>query len=88
MERTINWPDSCIVCAVRQERRKEVMPPGMFGNLKPPAFHLKNPEMQDAYRIFNQNCELVSQLPNILLHHLPDSGYARCQYIFELDCLQ
>lgn len=33
MEGTINWLDSCIVCAVRQERRKEGMPPGMFGSL-------------------------------------------------------
>ncbi len=33
MEGTINWLDSCIVCAVRQERRKEGMPSGMFGSL-------------------------------------------------------
>lgn len=35
MEETINWLDSGIVCAARQERRKEGMPPGMFGSLKP-----------------------------------------------------
>lgn len=34
MEETINWLDSGIVCAARQERRKEGMPPGMFGSLK------------------------------------------------------
>ena len=28
-----------------------------------PASHLKNPALQDSYRIFNQDCELVSQLP-------------------------
>ena len=28
-----------------------------------PASHLKNPALQDFYRIFNQDCELVSQLP-------------------------
>lgn len=33
MEETINWLDSGIVCAARQERRKEGMPPGMFGSL-------------------------------------------------------
>ena len=33
-EETISWLDSCIVCAGRQERRKESMPPGMFGSLK------------------------------------------------------
>lgn len=30
----MNWLDSCIIYAGRQERRKEGMPPGMFGNLK------------------------------------------------------
>jgi len=30
----INRLDSCIVCAGRQERRKESMLPGMFGSLK------------------------------------------------------
>ena len=28
-----------------------------------PLFHLKNPAMQDFYRSFNRDCELVSQLP-------------------------
>ena len=28
-----------------------------------PAPHFKNPALQDSYRIFNQDCELVSQLP-------------------------
>ena len=28
-----------------------------------PASHLKNPALRDSYRIFNQDCELVSQLP-------------------------
>lgn len=28
-----------------------------------PASHLKNPALQDSYHIFNQDCELVSQLP-------------------------
>ena len=28
-----------------------------------PLFHLKNPTMQDFYRSFNRDCELVSQLP-------------------------
>jgi hypothetical protein len=28
-----------------------------------PASHLRNPALQDSYRIFNQDCELVSQLP-------------------------
>lgn len=30
-----------------------------------PLFHLKNPTMQDFYRSFNRDCELVSQLPII-----------------------
>ena len=30
-----------------------------------PLFHLKNPAMQDFYRSFNRDCELVSQLPTI-----------------------
>ncbi len=34
VQTSIFWLDSCIVCAVRQERRKEGMPPGMFGSLK------------------------------------------------------
>ena len=34
MKGTINWLDSCIVCAVRQERRKEGMPLGMFGSVE------------------------------------------------------
>ena len=42
------------------------------------------------YFIFNKKkCRVyaafgVSQTPSILLHHLPDSGYARCQYIYFL----
>lgn len=32
-----------------------------------PLFHLKNPAMQDFYRIFNQDCELVSQLPIVFI---------------------
>jgi len=31
-----------------------------------PASHLKNPALQDSYHIFNQDCELVSQLPTVL----------------------
>ena len=31
--------------------------------LMSPASHLKNPALQDSYHIFNQDCELVSQLP-------------------------
>ena len=34
-------------------------------NLETSAFYLNNPAMQDYYRIFNQDCELVSQLPII-----------------------
>jgi len=34
-----------------------------------PLFHLKNPAMQDFYRIFNRDCELVSQLPIYLDEH-------------------
>jgi len=30
-----------------------------------PLFHLKNPAMQDFYRSFNRDCELVSQLPTL-----------------------
>lgn len=41
MEETINWLDSGIVCAARQERRKEGMPPGMFGSLKKNNLFLK-----------------------------------------------
>ena len=36
--------------------------------LMSPASHLKNPALQDSYRIFNQDCELVSQLPNICIN--------------------
>lgn len=33
-----------------------------------PASHLRNPALQDSYRIFNQDCELVSQLPiNVIM---------------------
>ena len=32
-------------------------------NLMSPASHLTNLALQDSYRIFNQDCELVSQLP-------------------------
>jgi len=28
------------------------------------TFHSKNPAMQDSILVFNQDCELVSQLPN------------------------
>lgn len=34
------------------------------------TFHLKNPAMQDSYRIFNQDCELVSQLPKVVFADL------------------
>ena len=29
------------------------------------TFHPKNPALQDSILVFNQDCELVSQLPNI-----------------------
>ena len=32
-------------------------------NLETLTFHLKNPALQDSYRIFSRDCELVSQLP-------------------------
>ena len=35
-----------------------------------PASHLKNPALQDSYRIFNQDCELVSQLPKESISNL------------------
>lgn len=43
------------------------------------TFHPKNPAMQDSILVFNQDCELVSQLPNIKdpkdCHHLiPDEN--------------
>ena len=28
------------------------------------VFHTKNPALQDSILVFNQDCELVSQLPN------------------------
>ena len=28
------------------------------------TFHSKNPALQDSILVFNQDCELVSQLPN------------------------
>lgn len=31
------------------------------------TFHPKNPALQDSILVFNQDCELVSQLPNILI---------------------
>ena len=34
-----------------------------------PASHLRNPALQDSYRIFNQDCELVSQLPIVYLKY-------------------
>lgn len=30
------------------------------------TFHPKNPALQDSILVFNQDCELVSQLPNSL----------------------
>ena len=34
------------------------------------TFHPKNPALQDSILVFNQDCELVSQLPN----HLTQGG--------------
>lgn len=34
MKGIVSWLDSCIVCAGRQERRKESMPPGMSKSVK------------------------------------------------------
>ena len=31
------------------------------------TFHPKNPALQDSILVFNQDCELVSQLPKMLL---------------------
>ena len=31
------------------------------------TFHTKNPALQDSILVFNQDCELVSQLPNIII---------------------
>ena len=33
------------------------------------TFHIKNPAMQDSILVFNQDCELVSQLPIKFNHH-------------------
>ena len=42
-----------------------------------PLFHLKNPAMQDFYRIFNRDCELVSQLP--ILYYI--KNFSAIKYI-------
>ena len=37
------------------------------------TFHPKNPALQDSILVFNQDCELVSQLPNLVLRS-PKTG--------------
>ena len=39
------------------------------------TFHPKNPALQDSILVFNQDCELVSQLPKIHLHQEKQSYY-------------
>lgn len=39
-------------------------------NLMSPTSHLMNLALQDSYRIFNQDCELVSQLPILSIRRL------------------
>ena len=37
------------------------------------TFHPKNPALQDSILVFNQDCELVSQLPNLSYRRLRNS---------------
>lgn len=45
--------------------------------LMSPASHLRNPALQDSYRIFNQDCDLVSQLPKCVKAQIERSVSAR-----------
>ena len=49
-----------------------------------PLFHLKNPTMQDFYRSFNRDCELVSQLPIILILQYVFIRMSIASYVFRI----
>lgn len=45
------------------------------------TFHPKNPALQDSILVFNQDCELVSQLPNYFLHYKTDCSMVNPQSV-------